>query len=120
MTFAVEVAPGVFSIPAYWQSAWNASFNVMSIFGSLFAGWVQDRFGRRVVFIPGIVSATVGIALAYTANDAQHFLGGKICTGFAVGAIVTATQTYVSEITPLPMRGIALSVNTIMMVSSYS
>jgi MFS family permease len=115
-TFAIEV-DGVFSIPAYWQAAWNAMFNVMSVFGSIAAGSVQDRFGRRIVFLVGIISSTAGIALAYTANSPQQYLGGKICTGFAVGAIVTATQTYVSEITPLPMRGISLSMYAIMMVS---
>lgn len=95
-------------------------YNVMSIVGSITAGWVQDRFGRRAVFLVGIVFSVVGIAIAYVAVNPQQFLGGKICTGFAVGMIVTATQTYVSEIAPLPMRGIALSIYTIMMVSHVS
>jgi SP family general alpha glucoside:H+ symporter-like MFS transporter len=91
--------------------------NVMSIFGSITAGWVQDRFGRRAVFLMGIVFSITGISIAYVSQNPQQFLGGKICTGFAIGLLQTATQTYVSEIAPLPMRGIALSIYTIMMVS---
>ncbi|KAH8659998.1 general substrate transporter [Xylariales sp. PMI_506] len=113
-TFAIEVN-GVFTIPAYWQAAWNAMYNVMSMFGSFVAGWVQDKFGRRALFYAGIAVATGGVAVSYTASTPAWFLGGKIMAGFAVGMISTATQTYVSETAPLSMRGIALSANTIMM-----
>ncbi|KAH8658208.1 general substrate transporter [Xylariales sp. PMI_506] len=113
-TFAVEV-DGVLVIPAYWQSIWNAMYNVMSMLGAFAAGWIQDRFGRRALFLVGVIFAVAGIAVAYVATNSAQFLGSKICTGLAVGLINTATQTYVSEIAPLPIRGIALSTNTIMM-----
>ncbi len=103
-------------IPAYWQSVWNAMYNIMQLFGSLFAGFIQDRFGRRVVFLLGIVIVSAGIACAYLSETPAHFMGAKIVSGFAVGAFQTTTQTYVSEITPLPLRGIALSFNILMMV----
>ena len=115
MTFASEVE-GHLIIPAYWQSAWNAMYNVMTIFGSVVAGYVQDRLGRRAVLLLAAIVATGGIAAAFVANTPAQFLGSKIVTGTAVGLFLTATQTYVSEIAPLPMRGIALSVNTIMLV----
>lgn len=115
MTFAEEVN-GALTIPAHWQSAWNACYNIMTLVGSLVAGQVQDLFGRRVCFLLTIIAASAGVAVIYTAQNSAHFLGGKILTGFALGIALTTGQTYVSEITPTPMRGIALSVNTIMMV----
>ncbi|KAH8901361.1 general substrate transporter [Thozetella sp. PMI_491] len=114
MTMAQEVN-GEMTIPAYWQSAWNAMYNVMCMFGSFAAGYIQDWFGRRVTFLLTAVFAAAGIALNYTAVDSAHFLGGKIVTGFSIGLALTAGQTYVSEIAPLPMRGIALTFNTILM-----
>lgn len=117
MTFASEVN-GALIIPAAWQSAWNASYNVMSMLGSVAAGFLQDWFGRRAVFLASIICATAGIGISYVSETSPMFLGGKIMSGFAVGLVLAGTQTYVSEIAPLPMRGIALSTNTIMMVST--
>ncbi|KAI0141517.1 general substrate transporter [Pestalotiopsis sp. NC0098] len=114
MTFAEEVN-GALTIPAYWQSAWNACYNVGMMIGSLFAGWTQDKIGRKKVMAGAIVLACAGIAVAFIASTSAIYLGSKIITGIAVGMMQTVTQTYVSEIAPLPMRGIALSMNIIMM-----
>lgn len=115
MTFATEVN-GALIIPAYWQSAWNATYNVMNMVGCLVAGVLQDWFGRRSVFLVAIACSCSGIGVTYVAHTPELFLGGKILTGFSIGLFLAATQTYISEIAPLPMRGIALSANTIMMV----
>ncbi|WYZ46654.1 hypothetical protein EsH8_IX_000879 [Colletotrichum jinshuiense] len=114
MTFATDVG-GQLIIPAYWQSAWSAMYNVMMVFGSFTAGYVQDWLGRRAVLLMASIIAAAGIAITYVSETPPQFLGGKIVTGFSVGLFTTATQTYVSEIAPLPIRGIALSVNTIML-----
>jgi MFS family permease len=113
--FASEIN-GNLIIPAYWQSLWNATYNIMQLFGSLAAGFVQDKLGRRAVFLLSVIIVSCGIALAYLAETPAQFMGAKIISGFAVGAFQSTTQTYVSEITPLPLRGIALSLNILMMV----
>ncbi|KAK5659578.1 hypothetical protein OQA88_780 [Cercophora sp. LCS_1] len=112
--FATEIN-GRLIIPAHWQSAWNAMYNVMTILGSFTAGTIQDMYGRRSVFLLAIMVASAGIAVTFIASTPAHFLGGKITTGFAVGLILTGTQTWVSETAPTPMRSIALSCNTIML-----
>ncbi|KAI1066053.1 hypothetical protein LB507_001289, partial [Fusarium sp. FIESC RH6] len=112
--FASEI-DGNLIIPAYWQSLWNATYNIMQLFGSLSAGYVQDKLGRRLVFLFGIIIVSCGIAMAYLAETPAQFMGAKIISGFAVGAFQATSQTYVSEITPLPLRGIALSLNILMM-----
>lgn len=114
MTFASEVN-GTLIIPAYWQSLWNALYNVMNMLGSVSAGHLQDWFGRRSVFMASIIFGTAGIAISYISKTPAEFLGGKIVAGYAVGLVLAGTQTYVSEIAPLPMRGMALSTNTVML-----
>jgi MFS family permease len=117
MTFASEVN-GHLLIPAHWQSAWNAMYNVMTLVGSLAAAEWVDRFGCRLGFLLTAIVAAAGVALNYVAQNPQQFLGGKMITGTAVGIAMTVGQKYVSEIAPMPMRGIALSFNTICMVST--
>ncbi|EEY15969.1 conserved hypothetical protein [Verticillium alfalfae VaMs.102] len=92
MTFASEVN-GTLIIPAYWQSAWNATYNVMSMLGSVVAGFLQDWFGRRSVFLTAIICSIAGTAINYVAETPAVFLGGKIVTGFAVGLVLAGTQT---------------------------
>lgn len=94
-------------------------FNVMNLFGSIAAGPIQDTFGRRAIFLTCIIFASAGIAVAYVSTTPAMYLGAKMLTGFALGASMVGTQTFVSEITPLPMRGIALSINTVFLVRCY-
>ena len=86
--------------------------------GAVSAGFCQDRLGRRSVFIVSIIVTAGGIAFSFVSETPAHFLGAKIVSGYGVGWILAGTQTWVSEIAPVPMRGIALSANTIMLVST--
>jgi MFS family permease len=92
-------------------------YNVMTLIGSLTAAEFVDRFGCRLGFLSIAVVAAAGVTLNYVSQNPAQFLGGKMITGFAVGISMTVGQKYVSEIAPLPMRGIALSFNTICMVN---
>jgi MFS family permease len=85
--------------------------------GSFSSGQLQDWLGRRFVFGLASVIAIAGIAVNFVAATPSVFLAGKMVTGLAIGLILSGAQTYVSEITPLPMRGIALSIYTISLVS---
>lgn len=89
----------------------------MQLFGSLTGGFIQDSFGRRTSFLMGIIVMSGGIAAGYLSETSLHFLAAKIITGFGIGGVLATTQTYVSEITPVPMRGIALSFSIVMLVS---
>jgi SP family general alpha glucoside:H+ symporter-like MFS transporter len=114
--FASQIG-GKLVIEAGWQAAWGAMYNVMTLIGSLVAAQLQDIFGRRAVFLSAIIFAVSGTAVNFVAKNSVQFLGGKILTGFSIGLVLTVAQTYISEIAPLPMRSIALSFNTIAMVS---
>lgn len=87
--------------------------------GGIPSRWTYPRLvGRRAIFLTVAIFASVGVAVAFVSERPATYLGAKILTGFALGASTVGTQTFVSEITPLPMRGIALSINTVLMVGS--
>ncbi|PYH44692.1 MFS general substrate transporter [Aspergillus saccharolyticus JOP 1030-1] len=110
---------GTYTIPAYWQSLWNALSQVATMIGSTVGGFISDRLGRRVAFLVAACLSSAGFAVVYTANTPGVFLAGKIINGLALGIALTTGQTYVSEITPLPLRGIALSAYTFCMNLGY-
>ncbi|RAL00068.1 maltose permease Mal61 [Aspergillus ibericus CBS 121593] len=107
-----SLVDGAYVIPAYWQSLWNAISQIASMLGATAAGPIQDRCGRRSAFLGAACLSAAGIAIVFTASTPGEFLAGKIVNGFAMGLISTAGPTYVSEVAPLQIRGIALSGST--------
>ncbi|ESZ94910.1 hypothetical protein SBOR_4702 [Sclerotinia borealis F-4128] len=76
---------------------------------------VLTRFGA---WGAGLISIA-GTAVIYTANTPSAFLGGKIINAFGLGMALTTGQIYVSEITPLKIRGVALSAYAFSMNPGY-
>lgn len=103
-------------IPSVWMSLWNALGYVGTMIGGAVGGYWQDRSGRRWPLAIGSAVSAVSIAILYVSNlpddmDSRRglFLAGKIVQGFAIGILMTATQTYVSETVPTHLRGSALA-----------
>jgi SP family general alpha glucoside:H+ symporter-like MFS transporter len=86
-------------------------------FGAWGAGPISDRFGRCVSFALSGVISVVGVAVVYTATTPGAYLGGKMVNALGLGMALTTGQIYVSEITPLKIRGVALSAYSFSMVS---
>ncbi|KAJ5100027.1 hypothetical protein N7532_007028 [Penicillium argentinense] len=114
-----QLVNGSYVIPAYWQSLWNALAQIATMIGATTAGPVQDYLGRRTSFLLGAIVSAAGIAVVYTASTPGTFLAGKIVNGLSLGICLTTGQTYISEVTPLPLRGIALSFFTLCMNLGY-
>jgi MFS family permease len=85
--------------------------------GAALAGPIQEFGGRRASLITGAIVSAAGVAVVYTSHTPGVFLGGKMINGVGLGICLTTGQTYISEITPLKIRGIALSLFTFCMVS---
>jgi len=82
------------------------------MFGATFGGWFQDRVGRRLSLALGSFLSAVGVAIMFISylptsktNRCIAFLIGKLVQGAATGAVMAATQTYLSEILPPVLRG---------------
>ncbi|KAF9872143.1 hypothetical protein CkaCkLH20_10480 [Colletotrichum karsti] len=111
-----EVLDGEWIIPALWVSLWSAAIPLGMAFGSVFAGWYQDRVGRRVSLRTGSVICAVGVAgifFSYIPSDItamrSMFFVGKTVQGFAIGILKVTALTYISETAPTSLRGSALA-----------
>lgn len=90
---------------------------ICTMIGAASAGPLQDFAGRRMSMMTGAVISATGVAVVYTSHTPGVFLAGKMINGLALGICLTTGQTYISEITPLKIRGIALALYTFCMVS---
>ena len=113
-----QYTDGSYIIPAYWQSLWNAVTQLTVMVGAAMTGFLADRLGRRVVFFVGGAISMAGIAVAYMSSTPSIFLAGKMINGLSLGLLTTTGVTYISEITPLHLRGICLSALIFSTVSS--
>ncbi|KAJ8108536.1 hypothetical protein OPT61_g8106 [Boeremia exigua] len=117
MTFG-EQYNGQLILPALWQGLWTAFIQLGIMIGAAGSAPFQDRFGRRMAFILGGVVSAIGTAFAYASPESGVgltgrrvlFLFSKIVTGAGIGVLMTTCQTYVSEISPVKLRGALLAV----------
>lgn len=115
-----QLVAGSYVIPAWWQSLWNALSQVGTMLGAWCIGSIADRFGRKICFAISACVSMAGIAVLYISATPGVFLGGKIVNAVSLGMAIAVGQTYISEITRLAMRSVALSGFTFSMVSRIS
>jgi MFS family permease len=99
-------------IPASWFAAWQVSTNIGLMAGAILSGWLQDRIGRRWNLIISSLICSVAVAVCYVSDrpttlEARRgvFFLAKTIQGFAVGGIMCTTQTWLSEVVPVALRG---------------
>ncbi|KAF2112652.1 major facilitator superfamily domain-containing protein [Lophiotrema nucula] len=107
-----EQLNGQWILPSSWLALWNVSSPIGAMIGSLAGGWFQDRVGRRMALGISSFLSAVAVAVMYTSYLPEDingrrgcFFAGKLFQGMAVGAVMAATQTYMSEILPPVLRG---------------
>lgn len=80
--------------------------------GSLGGGWLNDKIGRRRALAMNSFLSAIGVAVMYVSylpadinGRRVCFMMGKLFQGVAIGGLMSATQTYMSEILPPVLRG---------------
>lgn len=76
--------------------------------GSLAAGTLTDRIGRRRLFIAGVLVFSVGMLGTAGAPDTGSFVAGRIVTGLGVGGLLPTAVALASEFAPVGGRSRAL------------
>lgn len=109
---------GEYIIQAYWQSLWNAIPQLTTGFGAWISGPVSERLGRPWTMLIAGVLSIIGVSIIFTASASPQFLVGKMINSLGLGMALASGQTYISEITPTKIRGIALAVYTVSLVYS--
>ncbi len=84
-----------------------------AMLGAAGGGTLTDRFGRRIVLIATAVLFALGAVGTALAPTIIWLITGRVFVGIAIGVASFTTPLYISEISPVSMRGRFVSFNSI-------
>jgi len=94
-----------------------------AIIGAIFGGVWSDRFGRRKIIILAALIFTFGGIGTALATNVAWLIVGRVIVGIAIGVASFAAPLYISEVSPVNVRGKLVSLNqlaiTVGIVVSY-
>ena len=90
-------------------------------FGSLFYGWIADKFGRRTALIGAILNVSVATgAMAVTPEQAWMYLVAcRFVVGFGVTGLYSVDITFMQEFTGSKNRGWITGLTTTMLPAGF-
>jgi putative MFS transporter len=86
--------------------------------GSLFFGFLSDKFGRRFVFTYALLWYSISTAIMACQHSADGLLFWRFIAGIGVGVEFITIDCYLAELMPVRMRGRAFAFNQAMMFSA--
>jgi putative MFS transporter len=75
------------------------------IIGALADSQVADKWGRKLSLAVSVTLFSVGTALAAVSWNVTSLIVFRFISGLGIGAEIAAVTTYLSEISPAPLRG---------------
>lgn len=81
------------------------------LFGSIAAGSLADRFGRRRILLLSAVLFAISSAFTGAAHSFTTFILWRIVGGGAIGLSSNVAPVYIAEISPAAVRGQLVSLN---------
>ncbi|MFQ3207209.1 MAG: sugar porter (SP) family MFS transporter [Glaciecola sp.] len=124
--FDASVISGVvgFVTTEFKLTDWQQGFVVSSptlgaLFGSLFAGFFADMFGRKKVIIAIAFLYVVSAIFSALAVSYSMLVTARIIGGIAFASLVVA-PIYIAEISPAKIRGKMISINQLNIVIGLS
>jgi putative MFS transporter len=105
-----NVLSAVFSAPPYAvdavQLSWLlAAMYVGAIPGALVAGWLADRFGRRVVMLAVLLLLCVTSIAAAASPNINSLIVARMLSGLALGAYPPLLFSFLTDLMPPKRRG---------------
>lgn len=94
----------------------NSCALIGCLLGSMIAGGLSDRFGRKKLLIASAVLFTVSSILTGWAYSFSSFITWRIVGGVAIGIASNVSPTYIAEVSPAPWRGMLVTLNQLMIV----
>lgn len=79
-------------------------------FGSVFAGWAADRWGRRMPLAVALSWISVSMLAAALAPNLVFFAVVRVCTGLALGALIPLVGVFVADQAPARHRTLHIAV----------
>ncbi|KAF4446454.1 MFS transporter, SP family, sugar:H+ symporter [Fusarium austroafricanum] len=108
--FGVDNGDGTYNFSAARQGTITGLLSIGCLLGSLVAGSLCDRIGRRMTISVSALWTCVGTIIEVASQQAwyQHAIG-RLVTGLGVGALSVAVPMYQSESAPAIIRGLIVS-----------
>ena len=101
-----------FRITSDWLIGWANSCALLGcLAGSLLAGWLSDRFGRKRALIGSAVVFAASSIFTGWAFSFLAFIVWRIIGGVAIGLASNVSPTYIAEISSAKSRGRLVSLN---------
>jgi MFS transporter, SP family, xylose:H+ symportor len=94
----------------------NSCALIGCLLGSILAGGMSDRFGRKKMLVFSAVLFAVSSVLTGWAYSFSMFITWRIIGGVAIGIASNASPTYIAEISPAPWRGRLVTLNQLSIV----
>ncbi|KAI1768610.1 MFS general substrate transporter [Hypoxylon sp. FL1150] len=100
-----EIFKARFGIDSNTEGLLTAVQNLGAIVGSLFAGSIVDKFGRKGGIFTACCIVLVATILHSTATTLAQFFVARIVVGFAKAIDIASVPTYLVELAPPNRRG---------------
>jgi MFS transporter, putative metabolite:H+ symporter len=100
-------------IDMHGVGAFQASFFAGLFVGTIFLGFLSDRYGRRTIFTVSLLWYMVASAVMAFQTTALGLDLWRLLAGVGVGVELVTIDTYIAEIVPKEVRGRAFALNQI-------
>ena len=107
---AVSMAAGPLHLDALWMGLLGAASLAGLFFGSMLAGPIADKYGRRTIFAYDMLLFAIVSAAQYFVTSPSQLLVLRLLLGFILGADYVVSKSLVTEYSPRRYRGRLLSV----------
>ncbi|KAH1995164.1 hypothetical protein KXV33_001953 [Aspergillus fumigatus] len=105
---AMNHATGSMYLPSIWTSLWTSMTNLGQALGSLIAGFLAERIGRRWTAVSLAILSIVGTFILVFSSTRGMLLVGKTMNGAVVGGLMAIGTTYAADVAPTKLRGALL------------
>ena len=107
---AVSMAAGPLHLDALWMGLLGAASLAGLFIGSMVAGPIADKYGRRTIFAFDMLLFAAVSAAQYFVTSPEQLLVLRIILGLILGADYVVSKSLVTEYSPRRYRGRLLSV----------
>ncbi|MFB0875910.1 MULTISPECIES: MFS transporter [unclassified Sphingobium] len=119
IAIALSLAKEPLGLSGWWMGALGASTLFGLFFGSLIAGSITDRYGRRPMFNWGMLLFTIIAVMQYLSPSAQVLFAARFLLGVILACDYVACKAMVTEYSPSRNRGVNLSILALSWTSGY-
>jgi putative MFS transporter len=105
ISFALPVIATQFHVSKGTVSLSVTSSLVGYIIGAIGDSTIADKWGRRLSLTISVAVFSIGTVLAALSTNVTELIAFRFVSGLGIGAEIAAVTTYLSELSPAPLRG---------------